>query len=91
MLLDFFPTGVFYENNYDILCCNFLLFFPPGFRIFSSTLDFFHWIFQDSIHSIRCLSAQGGMLQHKYTKSATAATAGRLARPLRKGRVLLIG
>jgi hypothetical protein len=32
-----FPHRGFYGNNYDIICCSFLLFFIQGFRNFTQT------------------------------------------------------
>jgi hypothetical protein len=33
--LIFFPHEFFYRNNYDILCCSFLLFSPHGLGVFA--------------------------------------------------------
>jgi hypothetical protein len=52
MFLNFSPQGFFHGNNYNILCCNFLLFFSTGFKEFLhkhllyTSLDFSRWIFQ---------------------------------------------
>jgi hypothetical protein len=37
-----FPTGIFHQNNYDILCYSFLLFFPQGFRSFYTSICYIY-------------------------------------------------
>jgi hypothetical protein len=57
MYVPFFPTGVFHRNNYDILCCNFLICLHMFLGVLHkhllyTFLDFSHWIFKDSIYSM---------------------------------------
>jgi hypothetical protein len=66
-----FPTGGFYGNNYDIICCSFLLFFPQSFKNFCISICYIHLqifftgFFKDNFYSIQYSSAPEGVLQYK--------------------------
>jgi hypothetical protein len=72
MFLEFFSLHEFFIGTIMTLYAITFSRFPTGFHEFLhkyllyTSLDFFPEFFKDSIHSIRCLSAQGGVLQHEY-------------------------
>jgi hypothetical protein len=61
----FFPTGVFHGNNYDILCCSFLLFSHKVSEVFAQASNIQILVFNGTILSIQCSSSPRGVLHYK--------------------------